>query len=123
MDFFELSEFDSPDEPGSGAKVQQGLIDKLNVARYLADRSFVITSGYRTKEYNAKPEVGGKPESSHVHGLAVDIAVNTSRDRFFVLKALLEAGFERIGIGKDFIHVDIDEAKPASLIWDYYPDE
>jgi uncharacterized protein YcbK (DUF882 family) len=87
-------------EPGSGAYIRQELIDKLNVARSMANRPFKITSGYRTRDHNKL--VGGKPESSHVHGLAADIAVTTSRDRYFVLKSLLKAGFDRIGIGKGF---------------------
>ncbi len=119
MNYFKISEFDSPDDPLSGAlMMEEELIDKLNVARSMAGRPFVITSGYRTKDHNKL--VGGKPGSSHIHGLAADIEVKTSRDRFFILKALLKAGFERIGVGKDFIHVDVDRGKAASVIWNYY---
>lgn len=118
MNYFKLSEFDSPDEPGSGALIKQELIDKLNIARALAERPFKITSGYRTKDHNKL--VGGKSNSSHLRGEAADVECTSSRDRFFMLVAFFGAGFDRIGIGEDFIHVDVDKGKAASVIWDYY---
>jgi hypothetical protein len=33
--------------------------------------------------------------------------------------ALLQAGFTRIGIRKDFIHVDVDNKKLQGAIWFY----
>ncbi len=96
--------------------VGRELILKLDLARELAETPFVITSGYRCPKHNK--EVGGVKESAHVKGLAVDIAVSDNVARLNILKGLIIAGFRRIGIGKDFIHVDIDKSKPNNL-WLY----
>ena len=93
------------------------LIARLDQARGLAGIAFKITSGWRCYEHNSS--VGGKETSSHLFGLAVDILATTSRSRFLIVKALLDVGFTRIGIGKDFIHVDMDTTKDAEVIWLY----
>lgn len=90
---------------------------KLDKAREYANIPFIINSAYRTKEHNAK--IGGVANSSHLKGLAVDISINSSRERFIVLKALILVGFNRIGVAKTFIHVDDDKEKTNNVIWTY----
>lgn len=115
--YFELSEFDSPDEEGSGELMEHDVIERLDVVRDLCGFPLIITSGYRTIEHNKK--VGGVANSSHLLGYAVDIAVTDSRKRFILLDAVITAGFLRIGIGDDFIHVDCDPEKSQVVIWTY----
>jgi uncharacterized protein YcbK (DUF882 family) len=115
--YFTYGEFDSPDFVGSGKLVSDELISMLDVARKKYGKSMAINSGYRTIEHNA--EVGGKPESSHLKGLAADISCTNSTDRFLLEGILREVGFTRIGIGNSFIHVDIDKEKTQKLLWTY----
>lgn len=117
LNYFELSEFDSPDLPNSGVNMDSGFLSKLEVAREYAAIPFIITSGYRSQEHNAK--VGGVPGSSHTKGYAADIAVKSSRDRYIIIKALIDAGFNRIGVAESFIHVDNDPNKSGDVIWTY----
>jgi hypothetical protein len=35
------------------------------------------------------------------------------------MDGLMMSGFNRIGIGDDFIHVDVDEILPQDVIWKY----
>lgn len=97
--------------------MNQEFLDKLDQARELANIPFKINSAYRSPEHNAK--IGGKPNSSHLRGLAVDISVRDSRSRFIVLEALIKVGFNRIGIADTFIHVDLDKEKSDKVIWTY----
>jgi|TARA_R110002126_G_scaffold8336_1_gene39605 zinc D-Ala-D-Ala carboxypeptidase len=90
---------------------------KLDEAREYANIPFIINSAYRSPEHNAK--VGGKPGSSHIKGLAVDISAKDSRTRFLILDALFAVGFTRIGIADSFIHVDSDIDKSQNVIWTY----
>jgi len=90
---------------------------KLDKAREYANIPFIINSAYRSPEHNAK--VGGKPGSSHIKGLAVDISAKDSRTRFLILDALFAVGFTRIGIADSFIHVDSDIDKSQNVIWTY----
>jgi uncharacterized protein YcbK (DUF882 family) len=117
MKYFTLKEFDCPTELGSGSKMDSNFLDKLEEARVYSDIPFIINSAYRTKEHNAK--VGGKPNSSHLKGLAVDIKATDSRTRFLILDALMIVGFNRIGIAKTFIHVDLSKEKSQNVIWMY----
>ena len=117
MKHFKHSEFDSPDAPGSGAKMQNRFLEKLDLARDIAGILFIITSGYRTEEHNKL--VGGVNSSSHTKGLAADISCRDSVSRFIIVNALFKAGFTRIGIADNFIHVDCDETKTQEVIWTY----
>ena len=117
MKHFEEHDFDSPDLEGSGSLMDCEFLEKLDQAREIADIPFVINSGFRTVRHNKK--VGGKSESSHLKGLAVDISCTDSRSRYYIITALLEAGFTRIGVGKSFIHVDDDKEKSPDVIWAY----
>ena len=118
MKYFNYSEFDSPDSPGSGHNMEDDFLHMLDKAREVSGIPYVITSGFRTEDWN--DHVGGKSDSAHLHGCAADIACSTSRDRFLIITGLLTAGFDRIGIGEDFIHVDNDWEKPEAVAWAYY---
>lgn len=117
LTFFSLNEFDSPDEIGSGAKMNKEFLKKLDAARLKADIPFRINSGYRTQEHNLK--VGGVFTSAHKKGLAADIGYQTSSQRYTILKSLMAVGFNRLGIGRNFIHVDNDPLKDKDVIWTY----
>ena len=117
MRYFKLEEFDSPDELGSGCNMSQEILSMLDAARKIYGKPMRITSGFRTKTHNKK--VGGVESSSHLKGLAVDIACSESRNRFDMIRALLEVGFKRLGVAGTFIHVDIDKDKSQNVIWTY----
>ena len=117
LKYFKLSEFDSPDEIGSGKKMDSKFLEKLDYARHNAQIPFKINSCYRTQEWNMK--VGGRFGSSHKKGLAVDIGYEGSRDRYLILNALMEVGITRFGIAKGFIHCDVDKTKDPDVIWLY----
>lgn len=114
---FTLDEFDSPDLKGSGANMDDTFLSMLDDARNIAGIPFNINSGYRTRSHNKK--VKGSSDSSHLKGLAVDISCTDSRSRFIILDALKSVGFNRIGIAKTFIHVDLDFDKSQRVIWTY----
>ena len=116
MKYFKQIEFASPDKKGSGALMHKGMLLALDNARELADTPFNINSGYRTVKHN-KAE-GGKYDSSHLIGWAVDISCKTSVNREKIIRGLILAGFKRIGIAKTFIHADMDPDKP-DCIWLY----
>jgi len=91
----------------------------LERTRMYAQIPMNVNSGYRCEKHNADPEVGGKPNSSHLRGKAADIAIATSSQRFTILAAAIKAGFTRIGIGKTFIHLDSDDTKAQEVSWIY----
>lgn len=112
---FKYSEFDSPDEPGSGLKYMDILvIHMLDIAREEARIPFKINSGYRTQAHNKK--VGGSPTSSHLKGIAADIHYDSLEDAVRMIASLARAGFFRIGLypNQNFIHVDNDLNKPIA---------
>lgn len=81
-------------------------------------RVMIINSGYRCPGHNKA--VGGSVDSAHTKGLAADIKCDDSGYRFLLIKALVKVGFTRIGIGKDFIHCDLDKDKAQNVIWGYH---
>ena len=116
LKYFSHDEFDCKCGCGKN-NINLSLLMCLDKARDLAGIPFVITSGCRCSFWNDAN--GGSPNSAHMGGMAADIAVPNSPARFKILKSLIEAGFLRIGVAKDFIHVDIDGTKPVEVCWMY----
>lgn len=114
---FDLKEFDSPDLPNSGKNMDKEFLRNLDELRTACGFPFVVTSGYRTQYYNTK--VGGVANSAHTRGLAVDIACVDSHRRYLIVYNAPLFGITRIGIGKNFIHLDMDRNLVSSVIWLY----
>ena len=122
MRYFKLTEFDSPDAPGSGAKMDKEFLAMIDEARHLAGVPFKINSGYRTQaHHNSLTKKGYKTakNSAHLRGFAADIHCPDSLNRYAIILGLLGAGFNRIGVANTFIHVDNDPSLPEDVIWTY----
>lgn len=78
-----------------------------------------IVSGLRSKAQNDALQ-DSVSDSSHLSSLAVDVFCNDSSRRFKIIQAALANGIKRIGVGKDFLHLDIATDKPQNVIWHYY---
>ncbi len=113
---------------GCGAnQVSPRLVAALQDMRRQLGRPIAIRSGCRCPTHNAAE--GGKPDSAHLSSLpgaepveaceAADLVAAMSRERYALVAAALMTGVRRIGIGKDFIHVDVDATKDQEVLWLY----
>ena len=97
--------------------IDETLVRMLDESREYAKVPFVINSGCRCEKHNNS--IGGSKTSSHLKGLAVDIRVRNDNERMVMVECLIASGFNRIGIAKNFIHVDIDQKKANNRMWVY----
>jgi len=112
---FSRWEFECSCGCGTG-QIRDALVERLQKVRE-GYGPLTVNSGCRCKRHNRN--VGGTPESSHLSGWAADLRCPNSFSRFHLVQNLLAAGFQRIGIGRDFIHADCDPDKPQILMWLY----
>jgi uncharacterized protein YcbK (DUF882 family) len=97
--------------------MNQGFLGQMDHIRDMFGAPLHVSSGYRCLDYNET--VNGVYDSAHTKGLALDIEMTNSADRFKFVNLLLACGIERIGIYEDFIHVDVDTSKPEKVMWVY----
>jgi zinc D-Ala-D-Ala carboxypeptidase len=97
--------------------ISSELLFKLDTARGLAGIPFSITSGPRCEAHNKAS--GGSERSAHLKGEAADIAVHSGGERFLIIEAAIDAGFNRIGIAKTFVHVDVSRTNTQKVVWLY----
>lgn len=113
--------FDSPDSQGSGRCIDQRLVYKLKLLESKTGYPIFswINSGVRTSYWNKK--VGGVSNSSHQipNCKAVDIKALNITIRNKLVVAAREVGFKRIGVGKTFVHLDVDTNKSQNVAWGY----
>lgn len=117
MKHFKLKEFQCKCGCESN-EIDVDFLEMLVRARKIANTPFKITSGYRCPQH---PLSIKNPRSSHIKGIAVDIAFSNGQNLAVIMGALGGAGFERFGINfeKHFIHVDSDDEKSTPNIWGY----
>lgn len=75
----------------------------------------ICTSGLRSPEENKK--AGGVADSSHLKGLAIDLACADSAIRYKIIYSALASGFKRIGLAKDHVHLCNDLKKSNPIIF------
>jgi len=103
-------------------KMQFGFMKRLDIARQHAGIPFHVTSGFRCKDKQAalvKSGASSKKKSSHEKGICADIFVKSDKARSKILNGIIKAGFTRIGIGKNWVHVDTDKDKNMNRVWIY----
>jgi hypothetical protein len=113
--YFKPSEFAC--KCGCGTlNIHPEFMERLLLARKIADTPFVITSGCRCPSHNAA--VGGVLTSSHIAtktapSYACDILVWHGDQRYRIVSALMSAGFERIqsAPARGYLHCDCDPGK------------
>ena len=108
---FDSKEFACQCGCGSG-NIMQNLVLKLEEVRVAIDRPMKINSGIRCLKHNRS--IGSSDTSSHVKCIAADIGCRQMSDRHLLMLHLPKL-FDRIGIHKDFIHVDIDTDKRKGI--------
>ena len=103
--------------------LKRPFLDVLEAARVRANIPFRITSGYRCESYQDLLRSQGyetaNGTSPHSKGVAVDIGTKNGEERFAIIRALLTVGFNRLGIGSNFLHVDMDRDRLSKYIWHY----
>lgn len=118
VDFFA---FDSPDKRGSGNCMDRELIWMLHELAIKTGYPIFkwINSGARSPYWNTK--VGGVSDSSHLIPIckAVDIKASNKTIRDHIVRVARQVGFKRIGVGKTFVHLDIDANKKQYVAWGY----
>ncbi|KAF0092723.1 MAG: hypothetical protein FD163_2533 [Hyphomonadaceae bacterium] len=79
-------------------------LDALEKLRLIMGSPIVINSGRRCPKHNKA--VGGASQSMHMKSIAVDIKI-APHDRKKLYEAAIAAGFNGLGFGVNFLHVDV----------------
>ena len=120
MKYFKNSEFFC--SCGCGLNIKHMDIEtlrRLDVLRASLAEPIRLSSSIRCEKYNQLR--GGRENSAHLDGLAVDIMVPVpdSGYRFRLIRMTLRCGWWRIGVGDDFVHLDRSTELPQDVMWVY----
>lgn len=107
---FKAQEFAQKDYRCDKILIDSELVEVLENVRKHFNNPVIITSGYRTPEYNKK--IGGVKNSQHTKGTAADIKVKmvTANE---VQNYLKRKYWDKYGIGsyQNFTHIDVRHKK------------
>jgi uncharacterized protein YcbK (DUF882 family) len=109
-------------KPEEVVGLNEEFVAQLDKARHISGIPFIITSGFRTPEKN-QSVIGSVPDSAHLKGLAVDLAVSNSHDVALIIDAAKQVGITRRGIYLDrhfnptHIHLDVDTEKADEVVF------
>jgi len=120
-DFFTANELTC--NCGCGEELMKGpFMQKVIGIRRFAPFKFLVFSAYRCPTYNDTVSSTGIA-GPHTTGRAIDITVGNSWQRNWLVAQAIKAGFNRIGVGRNFIHLDdltISDGFPEDVMWHYY---
>lgn len=118
MEYFTENEFNRCVPSCSMQDMDNDFLLLLDELREKCGFPLVISCAYRSREWDLKK--GRSGNSAHTKGKAVDITCNSSSTAYAIVKNAMELGIKRIGIGKNFIHIDNDDSLPQNVLWTYY---
>lgn len=100
------------------AYVDPTFLDIMNDIRDKYGSPIIVNSWYRCEAHDKS--IGGK--GNHTTGMAVDIKVGSSKERKRLILVADRTGITRIGIGSNFLHLDIMDRTGARVpnVWWHY---
>ena len=113
---FEYEEFDCKwcGKHSTGFKnMDRHFLQMLDEARDLSELKFKILKGFVC--YGCRVKINELENSAHLIGRAAVIQCKHSYKRYRIIAALLEAGFTRIGIHRNYLYVDNDDMRADSI--------
>lgn len=116
--YFSAAEFRKCTPACKIEQMQPAFLDTLDRVREEAGIPLVLNSAFRSPSWEMQHGRAGT--SAHTLGCAVDIRCNTSLNRFRIIKAALSCGITRIGIAKNYIHLDTSKSHAQAVVWHYY---
>lgn len=114
--YFNEAEMQRCSPPCHLKDMDNDFMHRLDALRARCGFPLPLTSAYRSVQHDLAKGRSGK--GWHTKGRAVDIYCNDSSRRALIVKFALELGFNGIGIGSHFVHLD-DRETPT--MWHYYP--
>ena len=117
----DFSVFDSKDIAGSGRCIDRLLLNKLVLLEKRTGYAVLKNINSAVRSYYWNKKVGGVSNSAHLitKCKAVDIHAPTRNIRNLLVVQAYNLGFTRIGVGKTFVHLDVDQSKPQYVAWGY----
>ena len=94
-------------------EMDHSFIYKLQKMRTMYGKPIYISSGYRSLEHNIA--IGGAEKSLHMFGMAADLKVKNSQERYQLVRFAIWCGFNGIGVYDHHVHVDTRDKE--SLMW------
>ena len=116
--YFHANEFKKCTPSCSLDDMDGGFLALLDSIREAAGIPLVLNCAYRSAAWEKSH--GRTGNSAHTRGKAVDIRCTTSTNRLKIVKAAILCGIKRIGIGKNFVHLDNDASLSQNVMWHYY---
>ena len=96
--------------------MNESFLEALFKVRSQIDFPLVVTSGYRCKKHNKA--VGGVPFSAHTRGVAVDVSIRSSLQRYELIEQLVYHGLS-FGVYSNFIHIELKRGDPQCFYGGY----
>ena len=117
----DFSVFDSKDMKGSGRCIDRELLKKLLLLEKATSYPVLKNINSAVRSYFWNKKVGGVSNSAHLitKCKAVDIQASSTYIRNQLVIQAHRLGFKRIGVGKTFVHLDVDTTKPQYVAWGY----
>jgi uncharacterized protein YcbK (DUF882 family) len=111
--YFKIEEFDC--QHTGKNEMNPEFLERIDTLRLLCGFPFIITSGYRDPSHPIEARKG--VPGTNPKGIACDIQVKSSTERYRLLDNALRMGFSGIGVADDFIH--LDQRKATKVMWVY----
>lgn len=102
--YFTAKEFQRLSPPCDISLMNPDFMNKLDNARHLSGFPFVLSSAFRSREWDLAK--GRSGNSWHCSGNAVDIICRDSEKRFKIVQNLIRSGLKGIIVYPSWIHVD-----------------
>lgn len=114
---FKPEEFKCKCGCGGGFEMMEAeFLEMLDRTRDMAGIPFTLNSAYRCPAHN---KAIGSHSDNHPSGQAVDVKCLYSVTRYIIVTSALKVGFKRIGLHREFIHLDNRRVEPVASIWFY----